>query len=296
MTSIERHDRLKPGLQAEIRALADAIEHETGAPPLNDQSLSQLRDSRGDLVHLTAHDDRTLVGYAQLDGDSAELAVREPLADELLRPVEAAAGDGLTIWTHGNHSTVAPLLQRRGYRKTRVLHQLRMPLTEAVAEVPVPDCVDVRPFVVGTDEADWVQVNATAFAEHAEQGRWTLEDLAAREAEPWFDPTGFFLAWRGTELIGFHWTKVHPDGPGEVYVLAVAPAAQGLRLGAALLSVGLRHLAARGCPQVLLYVDESNASAMRLYERFGFHRFDVDAQWRSPAHTPSARCSARTTY
>jgi mycothiol synthase len=163
-----------------------------------------------------------------------------------------------------------------------VLHQLRMPLTEFVAEVRVPDDVDVRPFVVGFDEQAWVRVNAAAFAEHAEQGRWTLDDLAAREAESWFDAAGFFLAWRGDELIGFHWTKVHPDGSGEVYVLGVAPAAQGLRLGAALLAVGLRHLADRGCPQVLLYVDESNASAMRLYERFGFHRYDIDAQWRSP--------------
>ncbi|MEO9133514.1 MAG: mycothiol synthase [Jatrophihabitantaceae bacterium] len=286
MTSTERHERLEPHLRADIRALAQAIEDDTGAPPLNDQSLLQLAESRDGLIHLTVHDERSLVGYAQLDGDSAELAVREEYADELVRAVERAAGEALTVWTHGKHSPVAARLQAGGYRTTRVLHQLRMPLTGPIGGAPVPDGVEVRPFVAGADETAWLEVNAAAFAEHAEQGRWTLDDLLAREAEPWFDPAGFFLARRRDDLVGFHWTKIHPDGSGEVYVLAVAPAAQGLRLGAALLTIGLRHLAERGCPTVLLYVDESNSSALRLYEGFGFSRHDVDAQWRSTAVQP----------
>ena len=69
-------------------------------------------------------------------------------------------------------------------------------------------------------------------------------------AEPWFDPAGFLLADRAGELLGYHWTKIHPDGLGEVYVLGIAPAAQGLGLGNALLVRGLRHLAGHGCPAV----------------------------------------------
>ena len=80
---------------------------------------------------------------------------------------------------------------------------------------------------------------------------------ALREAEPWFDPDGFLLAWRGDpddggELLGSHWTKVHPPGDvgdepvGEVYVLGIDPDAQGLRLGRALTDLGLAHLRARG--------------------------------------------------
>ena len=124
-------------------------------------------------------------------------------------------------------------------------------------------------------------MNARAFAHHPEQGGWTPEDLRLREAEPWFDPAGFLLAWRGDPdddgvLLGSHWTKVHPPGDvgdepiGEVYVLGIDPDAQGLRLGRALTDLGLAHLRARGLEQVLLYVEEDNATAVRLYEGRGF--------------------------
>lgn len=283
MTLIEQHDRLTLVQQSEVRTLAGTIAGECDAPPLNDQSLAQLGDCSDGLVHVTANAGPELVGYAQLVGNSAELATREPLVEELLQAVEGMVDGPLTLWTHGKRSPIVPALQTRAYRQTRVLHQLRMALDAPIPEVPVAAGIDVRPFVIGRDEDRWVRVNAAAFAEHAEQGQWTLDDVAARELESWFEPAGFFLAWRGPELLGFHWTKQHPDGNGEVYVLGVTPEAQGLRLGAALLSIGLRHLADSGCPQVLLYVDESNSTALRLYERFGFQRYDVDAQWSSPS-------------
>jgi len=139
-------------------------------------------------------------------------------------------------------------------------------------------------------------VNAAAFADHPEQGRWTAEDLARREAEPWFDPRGFFLAERAGELIGFHWTKVHPrdETPppgaepapiGEVYVVGVRPSAGGAGLGRALTLIGLRHLATEGLESVLLYVDEDNIPAIRMYTRLGFTTYtrDVSYHWQGPA-------------
>jgi len=118
-----------------------------------------------------------------------------------------------------------------------------------------------------------------------------------REAEPWFDPAGFLLAWRGDPddggtLLGFHWTKVHPPGDagpeavGEIYVLGVDPDAQGLRLGRALTDLGLAHLRGRGLGQVLLYTDEDNTAAVALYERTGFHRWSVDVSWRRDRTAP----------
>ena len=96
--------------------------------------------------------------------------------------------------------------------------------------------------------------------------------------EDWFDPDGFLLAVQDSNLIGYHWTKIHRDGLGEVYVLGVAPASQGMGLGKSLLYAGLEHLGQR---EILLYVDESNASARRLYAQAGFTDYDLDVQLRA---------------
>jgi mycothiol synthase len=257
-----------------VLALADRIEHEDGAPPLSDQARAQIQ--RSDLLHVVARDGDAVLGYGQRAGLGAELTgTPEAIATVL----DALAAPGLLIWSHGTHSRIAPLLEARGLIATRVLHQLRRPLDDLPADRPLPPGVVVRSFVRGQDDAAWLVANAAAFAMHHEQARWTRPDLTARLAEDWFDPTGFLLAVRDGDVLGFHWTKIHPDGAGEVYVLGVTPAAQGLGLGPALLTRGLRHLASRGCQYVLLYVDDDNAGAMRLYENVGFAMYDRDVQW-----------------
>jgi mycothiol synthase len=105
-------------------------------------------------------------------------------------------------------------------------------------------------------------------------------------AEPWFDPEGFFVAEARADgagaaagdLLGFHWTKVHPGEPphGEVYVVGVSPRAQGLGLGRLLTLTGLHHLAARGLREVVLYVESDNAPAIAVYSRLGFTHADAD--------------------
>jgi mycothiol synthase len=273
--------RLDTGLQRAVRELAASLAAQFGAPPLNDHAVTQLSDEGPDLRHIVLSAP-AVVGYAQvgLDGIAdAHLAADSRHLGELLDAAEQlAAGRALRVWAHGQHSPLGPELARRGYRKKRVLWQLRRPLDDVTPANP-PAGVEIRAFVPGRDEQAWLAVNAAAFGDHPEQGRWTLRDLRLREEEPWFDPAGFLLADRAGELLGFHWTKIHGGGLGEVYVLGVAPAAQGLGLGSVLLTAGLTSLAQRGCTTVLLYVDDSNAVALRLYARAGFARYDYDAQY-----------------
>ena len=212
----------------------------------------------------------------------------------LLARLEQLSGSRtLSVWAHGDLPEATALAARRGYRRARVLLQLRRDLAgvDPDPRPALPEGVRVQPFRPGRDEDAWLRLNARAFATHPEQGRWTADDLRLRQLEPWFEPAGFLLAWRGDPddggvLLGAHWTKVHPPGDvedrpvGEVYVLGVDPEAQGLRLGRALTDLGLAHLRSRGLGEVLLYVEEANAAAVRLYQSRGFRRHSADVSWR----------------
>ncbi len=142
--------------------------------------------------------------------------------------------------------------------------------------------ITLRSFQPG-DEAEIVRVNAAAFSWHPEQGSMDLANLAERMAQPWFEPAGLIEAWEGERLLGFHWTKRHPDSVdstgavrthGEVYVVAVDPDAQGRGLGRILTIAGLEHMA--DLDEVLLYVEADNYPAVRLYEGLGFNHSPAD--------------------
>jgi mycothiol synthase len=272
-------DMLDDEQQTHVRALADATQRQVGEPPLSDQALTHLSTSGA--RHLLVHEGARLTGYAQLYGTSLEMAGDETAVAALLETLEPLPA-GTETWSHGKRSPVRVALEARGYRPVRRLHQLRSELRRSPAQRPLPSGVVVRPFVPGTDEQAWLAVNAAAFADFADQGSWTIDDLLARERESWFDPDGFLLADRDGTLLGFHWTKVHTAELGEVYVLGISPDAQGLGLGAALLERGLAYLAGRGCRTVQLYVDDANTGAMHLYEQAGFTRYDLDILWATP--------------
>lgn len=288
-----------------VRALLRAAAAADGVRPVSEEAELRLQHGGppgGRDVTVTL--DGAPAGYARFDEGTAELVVhpahrRRGVGSALAARLEQLAGAGpLSVWAHGDLPGSAELAAARRYTRARVLLQMRMRFPEgdltgadAAPPSPLPPDVTVRTFRPGRDEAAWLRVNARAFAAHPEQGRMTGEDLARREAEPWFDPDGFLMAWRGDPdaggvLLGSHWTKVHPAGDvgdepvGEIYVLGVDPDAQGLRLGSALTDLGLAHLRSRGLREVLLYVEEANATAVRLYEGRGFRRHSADVAWQ----------------
>ncbi|MDT4987626.1 MAG: mycothiol synthase [Micromonosporaceae bacterium] len=313
---VERNERLTADEVAEVLALTRAASDADGVYPLSEHVVLHLRQG-GDprAVHLLIRGGDGLVGYAHVDatdpveGAAAELAVHplhrrrglgRALVTEAMAVADERAGRSpgrLRLWAHGDHPSATALAMGLGFERWRVLWQLRRSLYAPVAEPVLPDGVTLRAFEPGADDAAWVALNAAAFAGHPDQGRWTLADLRLRMTEPWFDPAGFLLAERAAdrELLGFHWTKVHgadrlvaprdpaqhPHEPiGEVYVLGVAPAATGTGLGTALTLAGLRHLRGRGLDQAMLYVDETNTGAVRLYRKLGFARWATDVAYR----------------
>lgn len=279
---------LSPDAAEAVRNLARLSPDSADTPPLSEQAL--LRLTAGPPVrHLISEQDTTLLGYAQLNPDgqayAVELVATDPLvATELLTAASRLAGDdGLRLWAHGRNSVAAQAASQTGWQPVRTLLQLRRSLSDLeLGEPQLPEGVSLRTFRPGVDDQAWLAVNARAFASHPEQGTWKQADLDDRIAASWFDPAGFLLAVRDGQLLGYHWTKVHTEAPaplGEVYVLGVDPAAQGLKLGKALLVAGLRHLRDRGLDTVLLYVEADNSTARSLYEGLGFSVFARDIQF-----------------
>lgn len=276
-----------------VFALIEQTHHHDGVAPLNEAAMLVLTDppDASTTVHVLAlGPDGATYGYllADVSGSDAvhaECVVAPParrrgVATAMLRAFLSGRPDEVgghvpppvQVWAHGDLPGAAPLAARMGFEPARTLLRLSRQLPDTGVDWPaVPPEVSIRTFVPGQDDAALLALNAQAFASHPEQGQMDQRDLEQRMASDWFDPAGFFLAERDGKLVGFHWTKVHSDeNVGEVYVLGIAPQAQGLGLGSVLTQVGLAHLVKRGLPEVILYVEGDNAPALAVYNKQGF--------------------------
>ncbi|MFB9905071.1 mycothiol synthase [Allokutzneria oryzae] len=295
-------ERLSGARAEQVRDLVAAAAEVDGRAPIGEHVMMNLGNGEGNHLVATERPGGPVVGYAYLDltGDNdgnvvAELAVhpshrRQGTGSALVEGLLAKAPDpaALRIWAHGETPAATRLAEKFGLRRARELWRMRRPLSDAepLPTRATPEGVVLRTFRPGADEAAMVAVNNRAFSWHPEQGGWTEEDVRAREAEDWFDADGFFLAERDGRVIGFHWTKVHPASPGtggepigEVYVVGIDPDAQGGGLGSVLTLAGLHHLRSLGLPAVMLYVESDNTSAIRVYQKLGFDKWDADVQF-----------------
>jgi mycothiol synthase len=300
--TIETIDQPDDQTRAAARALQQRALVADGTAPFSEQVV--LSWAPGAVPagerHLLARTAAGLpAGYAYLDvTGTAEFAV-DPAHRrqghgrallELLQIEVAEVGEQeLRVWSHGDHPGARALAAAAGYRVIRKLLQLRRSLDAqftGTTEAGLPAGITLRSFRPGVDDSAWLELNARAFAHHPEQGRTTQADLAARMAEPWFDPAGFLIAEQDGLMVGFHWTKVHPEGLGEVYVLGVDPDRHGGGLGRALTLAGLRHLHDRGLRTVLLYVESDNAPALAVYRRLGFSTWSTDVMYAAGSVDP----------
>jgi mycothiol synthase len=301
--------KLDPDEVRSVAVLVEAATEVDGVRPLSEHVMLHLRyggdsPARNVLVYVGG----TLAAYGHLDttdqvaGASAEVVVhpdfrRSGLGRFLVQATLDETPDGrLRLWAHGDQAAAAALAASMGFRQSRTLLQLRRSLFAALPRPVLRPGIAIRTFEPGRDDATWVALNATVFRDHPEQGGWSVDDLHRRMAEPWFDPTGFFLAERGERMVGFHWTKVHggehshgPDGRhghdaiGEVYVVGVHRDEHGTGLGKALTLTGLHHLRQLGLPEAMLYVEADNAAALGLYTSLGFTRWETDVMFSRDA-------------
>lgn len=269
-----------------LLALATRARDVDGVDPLNEASRLAIDAGQVGRVHMAVKEGQTVVAAAFAPGLAPVEIVVDPdhrrrghgtsLVTRLM-----AAGES-EFWAHGDLPGARALAAAKHLRAARTLLVLRLQMDAAPDAERVPAGITLRTFEPSDIDAI-VRVNGRAFASHPEQGAMDRADFERRASSPWFDPEGLFVAVRGDEVVGFHWTKIEsstdPGSPrvGEVYVVGVDPAEQGSGLGTALTARGLRYMHDAGAATVDLYVEGDNDAALAVYRRLGFteHARDV---------------------
>ena len=292
--------------QSQVLELIEASRSHDGIPPIADHVLLHLRHGgdRAD-THILHEINGTLIGYAhldstdQVDGPSAELVIHPDYRNqgngrELLSRVKEVAGDRLRLWSHGDLPGAQNLAIHNGFQRVRSVIHMQRKLTD---DIPLPNsATTIRSFLLDIDNDEWLKLNNRIFAGHPEQGRWTNNDLAIRTHEAWFDDRGFLLAIDQSKIIGFCWTKIHGghthshgesndhhdhEPIGEIYIMGIDPSYSGRGIGKDIALAGFHHLRYQGLNSVLLYVDETNSSAINLYTSIGFIESGRDVLYRT---------------
>ena len=170
-------------------------------------------------------------------------------------------------------------LERHGFEHSRTFHRMTTGFEEPAALVALPDGIAIRTFKPGADDKALVAAYREAFSGHyshleqpfdadlAEWRHWMGEDD--------FDPSLWFLACGGDEILGF--CTCYPEAPGDaarghVDELSVRPAWRRCGIAQALLLRAFGEFQRRGIGGAILVVDtENRTGAPALYERVGMH-------------------------
>lgn len=298
-----------------VTGILDAATAHDGVSPFSEQFLNGLHDSQLAHRHLLAEDEKSVVAVAALAPDgSVELVVdpskrRKTIGAQLIAQVRSQSSDSTAspaFWAHGNLEAAQATARSFGMEATREL--LKMSLERAQLEammaaktnaaaapgsLPAGYTLVNYPEAVarwGRDEVEqqWLRVNNDAFSWHPEQGGWDLDRLHRGMAADWFEPQGVWFLYtdvdEAAQLAGFHWTKRHGDGTGEVYVVGLGSPFRGQGLGGPLMHAGLAHLASVGSSQVILYVEADNEAAVKRYNETGFTIAETHVVYQFPGN------------
>ncbi len=208
-----------------------------------------------------------------------------PLA-EALGKIVGLGVEQINAWVLNSGDTtslaISQLLSTNGFVEERRL--LRLEVALPVEALSLPTGVTLRAFDAERDTQAWLETNNRCFLGHPEQGDWSIEKFGDRRDEAWFRNEDLLVAHLDDVFVGFCWTKTSIETArppiGEIYVIAVAPEFSGQGIGSALCSQGLAHLEKKHHSEIgMLYVDVSNTTAIKTYDRLGFKTVREDQAW-----------------
>lgn len=272
-----------------IDSFLEHLESEDGTAPLSDAKVSQLQDAERTLI--VEEGDRVVaVGVAahhgHVDGTghwSVETALEAGLRfsefeERILHAALALvpADQAVSVWSH--RQSLDAELVKAGFVATRELAYMSISL-------PIEDqgeVVRTRPFQP-SDTSEILALNRAAFSSHREAGTLEEREFHVMLDQHGMGTSGLRVFEEAGEIYGFCWTRVHPNGDGEIFRIAVNPKRQGRGIGRALVLAGFDHLAREHDVSIgTLWVDRSNETAVRLYSALGMVDVRVNREFEVP--------------
>lgn len=195
----------------------------------------------------------------------------------------------LGSWSGESQPGDEAILRTAGYAPARWFFEMTRPTLDDIAEVPLPDGLELRPITRDLAKQVW-DADVEAFQDHWGGFDHSDEQLERWLAEPSTDLSLWVVAFDGDEVAG-----------GIINAIDAAEnAALGIRRGwlasvftrrpwrnkglaTALIARSLNRLRERGMTSAALGVDADNPSgALGIYERIGFEVSYRSTAWRKP--------------
>lgn len=204
----------------------------------------------------------------------------EVRARQVLPRVPAAARVATKTGVPANHAASCRLLESCGMQVTRYTWEMSIDLTTPPPAPQWPQGMCVRTHADLGDALAVYRVKVETFLDHRDsvpisEDRGFPLWLHRMTDEPHYDPSLWFLAMDGSEIVAVSLCKVVAEGDtqvGWVQTLGVRRAWRRQGVGLALLHHTFGEFHRRGVKRVSLHVDASSLTgATRLYERAGMY-------------------------
>jgi ribosomal protein S18 acetylase RimI-like enzyme len=131
----------------------------------------------------------------------------------------------------------------------------------------------IRRFILGRDEADWVQVQNAIFGMNPGWRPFTLEEFKRDEKSPEFDSEGRLIAELDGNPVGIvhaHVDKPREEKRGFVNWFGVIPEHRGQGIEEKLAETAIKELKNRGMKVVQSYVNGEPEEDIRMWKNMGF--------------------------